>query len=136
MENGANNPKKSSQFDGSRLKSTRKTRHPASSEPVIWHADAKPKADQGQGEKSCSTYVAQIGHNLPDSCFVQVGKRSSVFPKELSKIPELAELRLNIQSVVLFPTVDVRKNIWMSSVWSVDSRICVRQVLQDVDLLS
>jgi|SRR5712671_708465 len=74
---------------------------------------AKPKADQGQNEKTFWTYVAQICDNLPDPSFVQPGERPSVFPKKMSKIAKLAQLCLHVQGIILFPTVDVRQHVWM-----------------------
>jgi hypothetical protein len=70
--------------------------------------DAKPKSRSGTRRKSCWTYVAQVSDNLPDPRFVQLGERASVLPQKMSEIAKLAEFRLDIEGVVLFPAVNVR----------------------------
>ncbi len=96
---------------------------------------AKPRADQEQRREICRTYVAQVSDNLPHPRFIQPGESTSVFPEEVSQVPKLAQLRLDVQCLVLFPAVDVRQHVRVSCAWSKRHRVCIRQMLENLDLL-
>ena len=77
------------------------------------------------------TYVAQVGDNLPHPRLVQPGEIASVLPEEVSKVTKLAQLRLDVQSLILFPAVDIRQYVRVSC-----HRMCIRQMLENLDLLA
>jgi hypothetical protein len=54
----------------------------------------------------------------------------------MCKIAKLAQLRLDVQSFILFPAVDVRQHVWVSRAWAIHHRIRAGQMLEDLDLLA
>lgn len=82
------------------------------------------------------TYVAQVGDNLPHPGFVQLGESPAVLPKEVSEVAKLAQLRLDVQSVILFPAIDVRQYVWVSRAWPICHRIDAGQMMENLDLLT
>jgi hypothetical protein len=97
--------------------------------------EAKPKADQGQKEKT-DTYVAQVSDNLPHPSFIQLGEGPAVLPKEMSEVAKLAQLGLDVQSVILFPAIDVRQHVWVPRAWAICHRIRAGQMMENLDLLT
>jgi hypothetical protein len=93
----------------------------------------KPIRDKSERSR---TYVAQISDNLPHPRFVQPGESASVLPEEMSHVAKLAQLRLNVQSLVLFPAVNVRQHVRVSGAWAKRHRMCIRQMLEDLDLFA
>ena len=82
----------------------------------------------------------QLGHDLPDARLVQPWECAAVFPEEVRKVTELAELRLDVESLVLLPTINVAKDIGMTAdkangrIWR--PRCGIRKVFQNVDLFA
>lgn len=97
---------------------------------------AEPRAHQGQNREISWTYIAQVCDNLPYPRFIQPGESASILPEEMSQVPKLAQLRLDVQCLILFPAVDVRQHIRVSGAWSKCHRVCIRQMLEDLDLLA
>lgn len=56
----------------------------------------------------------ELSKDLPYARFVQFDKRPAVFPEEMSKVPKLTQLGLDIERLVFFPTVDVPEDVGMS----------------------
>jgi hypothetical protein len=97
---------------------------------------AKPRTDQGQNREISWTYIAQVSDNLPHPRFVQPGESASILPEEMSQVPKLAQLRLDVQCLILFPAVDVRQHVRVSGAWSKCHRMCIRQMSENLDLLA
>jgi len=96
-----------------------------------------PWLDTAKGRSGTkATYIAQISDNLPHPCFIQPGESASELPEEVSQVPKLAQLRLDVQRLVLFPAVEVRQHVRVSGAWSKCHRMCIRQVLENLDLFT
>lgn len=93
--------------------------------------------------------AAQIRKNLPDSRFVQLREGLAVRPQEVREVAELAKLSLDEERLIFLPTVDVTKDIRMTTergrmrlrqrlILSTVSAIPSgsREMLEDLDLLS
>ena len=57
------------------------------------------------------TYIAQLRANFPYTCLIQRLEVHTVFSKKSAEVAQFTKLRLNIEHVVLLPTVDVFQNI-------------------------
>ena len=73
------------------------------------------------------THITQVHKNLPDTGFIKPWKDTAVFPQEARKVAQLAKFRLDIECLVLFPTVDVREDIRVLAVCAAGCRM--RQML-------
>lgn len=59
------------------------------------------------------TYITEIHEDLPHASFVEPRVFAAKLSQEEGEITQLAEFCLNVERLILFPAVDIRKNVRM-----------------------
>ena len=71
------------------------------------------------------THVTEINDDLPYPAFIQSRICAAELPQELREVPGLTQLCLNVQRLVLLPTINIRKNIRMASSFIIGTGSCL-----------
>ena len=82
-----------------------------------------------------NTHTTELREDLPYTRLIQFRILAPILPEEVREITECTKFSLDIQRLVLFPAVNVTKDVRMaSSIASLRRYIC--KMLEGVNLLS